>query len=58
MSMRRPPSENELRDVCEGCGYIDYYNPKLVRSVRHHPYLPENPQLTCPCSRVQYMSYM
>ena len=35
--MRRPPSENELRHVCDVCGYIDYYNPKLVRLVRHFP---------------------
>ena len=34
ISMRRPPTENELRHVCDTCGYIDYYNPKLVRSVR------------------------
>ena len=37
ISMRRPPSENELRHVCDVCGYIDYYNPKLVRSVRDLP---------------------
>ncbi|CAL5223162.1 g5633 [Coccomyxa viridis] len=30
ISMRRPPSENELRHVCDACGYVDYYNPKLV----------------------------
>ncbi|CAK0784711.1 hypothetical protein CVIRNUC_007915 [Coccomyxa viridis] len=28
--MRQPPNENEVRHVCETCGFIDYYNPKLV----------------------------
>lgn len=36
--MQRPPTESELRHVCEACGYIDYYNPKLVRSVRRTSY--------------------
>ena len=33
ITMRQPPNENEVRHVCEACGFIDYYNPKLVRSV-------------------------
>ena len=28
--MRVPEGENELRHICEDCGYVDYYNPKLV----------------------------
>ena len=35
--MKRPPTESELRHVCGACGYIDYYNPKLVRSVGTSP---------------------
>ena len=31
--MRQPANESEVRHVCEACGFIDYYNPKLVRSV-------------------------
>ena len=33
ITMRQPPNENEVRHVCDACGFIDYYNPKLVRSV-------------------------
>lgn len=33
MTMKQPPTESELRHVCGACGYIDYYNPKLVRLV-------------------------
>ena len=33
ITMRQPPNENEVRHVCVACGFIDYHNPKLVRSV-------------------------
>ena len=36
ITMRQPPDKNEVRHVCEACGFIDYYNPKLVRSVSEY----------------------
>ncbi len=30
IAMMVPPGENEERHVCSDCGYVDYYNPKLV----------------------------
>ncbi|EIE26161.1 hypothetical protein COCSUDRAFT_10765, partial [Coccomyxa subellipsoidea C-169] len=30
IAMKVPPGENEERNVCTDCGYVDYYNPKLV----------------------------
>ena len=35
-SMKTPPGEDRERRVCEGCGFIDYVNPRIVAGVVAH----------------------
>ena len=37
ISLSIPEGDQEWRHVCTNCGFIDYYNPKMVRE---HPDLP------------------
>lgn len=30
MSLKSPAGQKELRHICSNCGYIDYFNPKMV----------------------------
>ena len=35
-SMKTPPGEDRERRVCDGCGFIDYVNPRIVAGVVAH----------------------
>ena len=35
-SVKTPPGEDRERRVCDGCGFIDYVNPRIVAGVVAH----------------------
>jgi ADP-ribose pyrophosphatase YjhB (NUDIX family) len=35
-SIKMPPGEDRERRVCDGCGFIDYVNPRIVAGVVAH----------------------